>query len=350
MTTLYASQMCTNQEYFCPATLFLNRYFYVAKFCRVFFVNLRSDDLQCGKVQLIHILYQFNRGNVIYFIIDGGRPSVASSDKALVRRLRGFSNSLFSDGRIPTSFVTDFLLLRERKDLFTQYNINGKMSQPGTFKVNEDIRFLAIYDGFLFSGSNEGQYKCILESECKRGGNLLRKDVTVAAVTEAADQEVFAAFTDPPPVQYESGTGQRDGKECPLTRSPYFVQLMLKVMLVDISLTLALTVTVLVHRMHVIPARRRYKIVAHLLKQKKKRALKDRTARRLRRLSFLRRRLRRIAKQSDNSSSSGTETKTTNLVTAAANRIMNGNMTGIPPITSTATHVRGFNQLKGTEA
>uniref|UniRef100_A0A0M3IFI1 G_PROTEIN_RECEP_F1_2 domain-containing protein n=1 Tax=Ascaris lumbricoides TaxID=6252 RepID=A0A0M3IFI1_ASCLU len=135
------------------------------------------------------------------------------------------------------------------------------------------------------------------------------------------------------------------------TVRPYFVQLMLKVMLVDILLTLALIMMVLVHRMHIIPARRRYKIVTHLLKRKKKRALKDRAERRLRRLNFLKRKLWGVAKQDDSSSSTRTKTKgTTTLVTAAENMTTNENVTGIPPTTSTGTHAHGLTQSKGTEA
>uniref|UniRef100_A0A0M3HZH6 G_PROTEIN_RECEP_F1_2 domain-containing protein n=1 Tax=Ascaris lumbricoides TaxID=6252 RepID=A0A0M3HZH6_ASCLU len=167
------------------------------------------------------------------------------------------------------------------------------------------IRFIAMYDGILFESSNEGKYVCLLEKECRKGRIIDDKDIISAPVTKAADKEDFAAFTDSPPTRYESGIEGRDPKECPLTKSPYFAMLMIKVLVFDVLLTIATIALVLVHRMHIIPARRRFRIVMGIMKRRHKRDIRTRAQHRLRKLNFLRRKLERDAKKgSDDSSSS----------------------------------------------
>ncbi|KHN88872.1 hypothetical protein Tcan_02959, partial [Toxocara canis] len=117
---------------------------------------------------------------------------------------------------------------------------------------------------------------------------------------------VVAEFTDPPEARYEANAGAPEIRECPLIKLPFFVTLMVKVMMMDVLLTLITIALILVHRMHIIPARRRFKIIMGIKRGRAKRALKKRARSRLRRLLILRRRARRNKRGSSSSSSSRT--------------------------------------------
>lgn len=65
---------------------------------------------------------------------------------------------------------------------------------------------------------------------------------------------------------------------------PYFAMLMIKVLVFDVLLTIATIALVLVHRMHIIPARRRFRIVMGIMKRRHKRDIRTRAQHRLRSL------------------------------------------------------------------